>query len=79
MGYHALMNRFLSATHTLHQVESLFREEILFAIGRKAHRLPKLSLCDKKKNNNNNVVIKYNKFPNGDRRCSTNTLTLVTG
>lgn len=45
-GYHDLMNRFLSATHTLHQVESLFREEILLAIGRKAHRLPELPLCD---------------------------------
>lgn len=38
----------LSATHTLHQVESFFREKILLSIGRKAHCLPKFSLCDLK-------------------------------
>lgn len=32
------------STHTLHQVESFFREETLFAFRREAHCLPKLSL-----------------------------------
>lgn len=35
------------ATHTLHQVESLFGEEILFPAGREPHRLPELSLCER--------------------------------
>lgn len=55
------LSRPVSSTHTLHQVESLFREEMLFAMRREAHRLPKLALRDNSRLSDTHSKEIYNK------------------
>lgn len=50
----------VSGTHTLHQVESFFREEVLLAICREAHSLPKLALKTNRLSETHRKAI-YNK------------------
>lgn len=55
------LSQAVSSTHTLHQVESLFREKMLFAMRRETHCLPKLALRENNRLSDTHSKEIYNK------------------